>query len=178
MMRKIFNAIIGALGVRSSRLHPNTAQSRLDTAKAVFSPQSRTNRCHHLARECAVGQREDSGSTLPASPPGCAGVGDGRLGGLPRRGQAGWHISSALGVASTFVLALSRLGWSAQSARRAFASTTVRKSICWPRPYVFGWIRLPLSGPTAHHWSSRRGPLFWQALRPLFRTGRLHFCTG
>ena len=82
----------------------------------------------------------------------------------------------ATDAAATFVLTLLRLGWSAQPARHLTSHNGTKIDLLAVVPKTVGvWVdqaSFLWSGSSAH-WNQSKGPLFWEAIRPLFVSGKL-----
>ena len=82
----------------------------------------------------------------------------------------------ATDAAATFVLTLLRLGWSAQSARHLTTHDGTKIDLLAVAPRTVGfWVdqaSLRWSDSSAH-WDQSKGPLFWEAIRPLLGFGKL-----
>ena len=90
-------------------------------------------------------------------------------------------ISSGRGVAPRtqgppFVLTLLRLGWSAQSARHLTSHSGTKIDLLAVAPKtVRMWVDQAslLWSDSSAHWNQSKGPLFWEAIRPLLVSGKL-----
>ena len=82
----------------------------------------------------------------------------------------------ATDAAATFVLTLLRLGWSAQSARHLTTHVGKRIDLLAVTPKTVGfWVDQATLAWTdsSANWGNSKDPLFWEAIRPLFTSGRL-----
>ena len=82
----------------------------------------------------------------------------------------------ATDAAATFVLTLLRLGRSAQSTRQLTTHNGTKINLLVLAPKTVGfWVdqaSLMWSDSSAH-WNQSKGPLFWEAIRPLLVSGKL-----
>ena len=82
----------------------------------------------------------------------------------------------ATDAAATFVLTLLRLGWSAQSARHLTTHDGTKIDLLAVAPKTVGhWVDQAslLWSDSSAHWNHSKGPLFWEAIRPLLVSGKL-----
>ena len=82
----------------------------------------------------------------------------------------------ATDAAATFVLTLLRLGWSAQSARHLTTHDGNKIDLLAVAPKTVGfWVDQAslLWSDSSAHWNQSKGPLFWEAIRPLLVSGKL-----
>ena len=97
----------------------------------------------------------------------------GSLARLSRLKRPWWGATDA---AATFVLTLLRLGWSAQLARHLTTHDGTKIDLLAVAPKTVGyWVdqaSLLWSDSSAHS-NQSKGPLFWEAIRPLLVSGKL-----
>ena len=82
----------------------------------------------------------------------------------------------ATDAAATFVLTLLRLGWSAQSARHLTTDDGTKIDLLAVAPKTVGfWVDQAslLWSDSSAHWNQSKGPLFWEAIRPLLVSGNV-----
>ena len=158
---------------------------RVDAAKATCRLSRGQN-----AAERPGNRGQKHRPCFSTSPAGNPGLGDGSFGKAPPtstpcrpRCAAHWPgsvVSSgrcgATDAAATFVLTLLRLGWSAQSARHLTTHDGTKIDLLAVAPKTVGfWVdqaSLLWSDSSAHS-NQSKGPLFWEAIRPLLVSGKL-----
>ena len=183
----------GALGFRGSGLHSNTAQSHPSRrGQSHISAQPRTERSHNDdGPRPGNGCKETSVGPFDIVDKSCAGLGDRQFGrALPgldtmraaMRGSLARlsHLErpwcGATDAVATFVLTLLRLGWSAQSARHLTSHSGTKIDLLAVAPKTVGiWVDQAslLWSDSPAHWNQSKGPLFWEAIRPLLVSGKM-----
>ena len=177
----------GALGVRGSGLHSNTAQShRSRRGQSRRGQNASTTMMAHAqaawAKNIDVAFRHHRKVVLAWA----TGVWDGvpdldtmqaaLRGSIARPSCLKRPWCGATEAAATFVLTLLRLGWSAQSARHLTThdGTTIDRLAVAPKTVGFSVDQASLMwSDSSAHWDKSEGPLFWGAVRPLLVSGWL-----
>ena len=180
----------GALGFRGFGLHSDTAPNHQSRRGQSHIPaQPRAKRSHNDAGKCPAGAKNIDPAfrhhrlvILAWATGDWEGTPDldtmqaALRGSLARLSHLKRPWCGATDAAATFVLILLRLGWSAQSARHLTTHDDTKIDFLAVAPKTVGyWVDQAslLWSDSSAHWNQSKGPLFWEAIRPLLVSGKL-----